>query len=215
MIELKYKNWEEISLGKFNEIESVVKSDLSDIDRVSYLLTVLTETDLQTIEGLTMVEYGRLANEMSFIYDMPKVEIKEEYIINGKEYYLSTDFRNFTAGQYIDFQTLYKDLENNKHKLLAVFLIPKGHKYCDDYNVDNVAEEIEQHLSIVDATACMLFFSLLYKGLTIATLTYSIKMMKKEMRKEKNNELKMKMKKAIQKTEESLHLLKSTVGSLW
>lgn len=214
-MELKYKCWEDISLGKFTEIESIAKSDLSDIDRVSYFLTILTDSDLKTIENLPMTEYGRLATEMSFIYDMPKVEIKDKYVINGKKYDLCTNFKNFTAAQYIDFQTLYKDVENNKSQLLALFLIPEECKYSDGYDVDDVAQDIEEHLSIVDATACMLFFSLLYKGLTIATLTYSLKQMKKEMKREKNEIIKEKMRIAIEKTKENLHLLKNMDGMLW
>lgn len=214
-MELKYKCWSDISLGKFSEIESIVKSDMSEIDKHTYILTILTESNLKEIEELPIAEYSRLIREMDFINYVPKVEIRDEYVINGKEYVLCTNTQKLTAAQFIDFQELYKDLDNNKHKILALLLVPKGKKYGEGYDVDKVADEIDQHFSIVDANACMLFFSLLYKALTIATLTYSIKQMKKTMRREKNRELKTKMKIAIEKTTESLHLLKNTDGMLW
>ena len=214
-MELKYKSWSDISLGKFSEIESIVKSDMSEVDKHSYILTILTESNLKEIEGLPIADYSRLIREMDFINHIPKVEIKDEYVINGKEYVLCTNTQKLTASQFIDFQNLYKDLDNNKHKILALLLVPKGMKYGEGYDVDKVADEIDQHFSIIDANACMLFFSLLYKALTIATLTYSIKQMKREMRREKNKILKGKMKLAIANATESLHLLKNTVGMLW
>lgn len=214
-MELKYKCWSDISLGKFSEIESIVKSDMSEIDKHTYILTILTESNLKEIEELPIAEYSRLIREMDFINHIPKVEIRDEYVINGKEYVLCTNIQKLTAAQFIDFQELYKDLENNKHKILALLLVPKGKKYEEGYDVDKVADEIDQHFSIVDANACMLFFSLLYKALTIATLTYSIKQMKKRMRREKNRELKGKMKLAIANAVETLHLLKNTDGMLW
>lgn len=213
-MELKYKSWSDISLGKFSEIESIVKSDMSEVDKHSYILTILTESNLKEIEGLPIADYSRLIREMDFINHIPKVEIKDEYVINGKEYVLCTNTQKLTASQFIDFQNLYKDLDNNKHKILALLLVPKGMKYGEGYDVDKVADEIDQHFSIIDANACMLFFSLLYKALTIATLTYSIKQMKREMRREKNKILKGKMKLAIANATESLHLLKNTDGML-
>lgn len=211
MLELKYKNWNEINLGLFSEIEGIAKSDMNDVDKTTYFLALLTETDVKTIEGLEITEYGKLVDEINFINSMPKVEIKSEYVINGKEYELCCNMQNITVAQYIDFQNLYKDIENNKSALMAVFLIPKGKKY-GEYDINEVKREIENHMSICDVSACMLFFSLLYRGLTIATLQYSLRMMKKEMRREKNREIKAKMKMAIAEVEKTIHLMKNMVG---
>lgn len=211
MLELKYKNWNEINLGLFSEIESITNSDMNDVDKTTYFLALLTETDVKTIEGLEITEYGKLVNEINFINSMPKVEIKSEYVINGKEYELCCNMQNLTVAQYIDFQNLYKDIDNNKSALMAVFLIPKGKKY-GEYDINEVKRDIENHMSICDVSACMLFFSLLYRGLTIATLQYSLRMMKKEMRREKNKEIKEKMKIAIAEVEMTIHLMKNMVG---
>lgn len=211
MLELKYKNWNEINLGLFSEIESIANSDMNDVDKTTYFLALLTETDVKTIEGLEITEYGKLVNEINFINSMPKVEIKNEYVINGKEYELCCNMQNLTVAQYIDFQNLYKDIDNNKSALMAVFLIPKGKKY-GEYDINEVKRDIENHMSICDVSACMLFFSLLYRGLTIATLQYSLRMMKKEMRREKNKEIKEKMKIAIAEVEMTIHLMKNMVG---
>lgn len=211
MLELKYKNWNEINLGLFSEIEGIAKSDMNDVDKTTYFLALLTETDVKTIEGLEIAEYGKLVDEINFINSMPKVEIKSEYVINGKEYELCCNMQNITVAQYIDFQNLYKDIENNKSALMAVFLVPKGKKY-GEYDINEVKREIENHMSICDVSACMLFFSLLYRGLTIATLQYSLRMMKKEMRREKNKEIKEKMKMAIAEVEKTIHLMKNMVG---
>lgn len=215
MLELKYKNWNEITLKKFNELEKVLLDDeMSDIDKNTELIAILCDCSSSEIEELPYEDYVRLNGECGYIKNVPTIDVRESYIINGVKYNLCTDFRKYTTAQYIDFQTLMKENNiNNKHNVVAIFLIPEGYtEYAKGYDIGKVADDILNHMSILDVDACMLFFSIIYNALTIATLQYSKRKMKKILRKTKEKKKREMIEKGIKQTEQVIHLLKNGIG---
>ena len=203
-MELKYKNWKEISINTFKKLQEVISDvpvtddeTLNTINNNIAMLSVLCDVDEDAIASLTTTEYIRLVDESVFLSEMPKVKVTDKYIINGNEYEVFLSLKNMSVAQYIDFQTFYKEQDKYYRELLACFLIPKGMKYGEGYDMDKVVADIGEHLSIVDANSIMFFFVLLYRSLTKVTINCSIKDMKKMMRKEKNKEQRMKIQQAI------------------
>lgn len=211
MIELKYKSWKEISINTFNNLKEIrinSNDSIELLDSNITLLSILCDVDEDTIADLTTSEFSTLLSQTTFLKDMPKVKIQEYYKINGKEYQVFLSMKNMTVSQYIDFQTFYKEQDKYFKELLACFIIPKGKKYGEDYDVQEVIDDIGNHLSIVDANSILFFFVLLYQSLTKAMLTYSIQQMKKAKRK-MNKEEKEKIDLAI----EEVKRVKNLVGN--
>lgn len=200
-MELKYKKWDDISVELFDKIKEVLnKKGIEDIDKNISIVSILSEKDEDEISNLPITEFSKLVEQTAFLNEMPKVKIKDNYIINGKKYNVFMNLKKMTTAQYIDFQTLQKNYYKNLKYLLAVFLIPDGKEY-GDYDIDEVADELYRHLSISDAESIMFFFVMSYRALMQGMLTYSISQMKKEMRKTKNKILKIKIGRTI------LHLI--------
>lgn len=196
-MELKYKKWDDISVELFDKIKEVLnKKGVEDIDKNISIVSILSEKDEDEISNLPITEFSKLVEQTAFLNEMPKVEIRDKYIINGKKYNVFMNLKKMTTAQYIDFQTLQKNYNKNLKYLLAVFLIPDGKEY-GDYDIDEVADELYRHLSIADAESIMFFFVMSYRALMQGMLTYSISQMKKEMRKTKNKILKFKIGRAI------------------
>lgn len=203
-MELKYKNWKEISINTFKKLQDVISdvpvtddATLNNLNSNIAMLSVLCDVDEDTIASLSTSEFVRLVNDSNFLSDMPKVKITDTYVINGKVYKVFLSLKNMSVAQYIDFQTFYKDYDKYTRELLACFLIPEGKRYGEDYDIAEVITDIGEHLSIVDANSILFFFVILYQSLTKVILNCSIKDMKKMMRKEKNKEQRMKMEQAI------------------
>lgn len=216
MVELKYKNWNEITVDVFDKLkalhpntgEDVIINQLNDnID----ILSVLCECDVDDIADLSASKFNELVRQITFLDDMPKVKIQEVYIINGHKYRVFLEIKDMTMSQYIDFQTLMKDQEKNFKKLLACFLLPEGKKYCEGYDITEVINDIGK-MSIVDANSVMFFFALLYRSLTKVMLNCSIKDLKKIMKKEKNKVEKIKIGRAIVKMKEAMTLVENGDG---
>lgn len=211
-MELKYKKWDDISVELFDKIKEVLnKKGIDEIDKNIGIVSILCDTDEDEISSLPITEFSKLVEQTAFLNKMPRVEIRDKYVINGKKYNVFTNLKKMTTAQYIDFQTLQKNYNKNLKYLLAVFLIPENKEY-GDYDIDEVADDLYRHLSIADAESIMFFFAMSYRALTQGILTYSISQMKKEMRKEKNKILKFKIGRAIIQMIQTKNLLKNGDG---
>ena len=221
-MELKYKSWKEISINTYNKLLEAIKEapvtddvTLNNLNTEIAILSVLCDVDEDEVASLTQGQFIELVKQTEFLKDMPKIDIKDKYTLNGKKYELFLSLKEMSMAQYIDFQTLYKDQEKYFKELLACFIIPKGCKYGEGYNIDDVINDIGNYLSIVEANSIMFFFALLYRSLTQAMLNYSIRQMKKAMRKEKDKDRKIKIQQAIEETKRAVDLAKNGDGSIW
>lgn len=220
-MELKYKNWKEISVNTFKKLQANINNAeedgdnmLNNLNKEIAMLAVLCDVDEDAIANLTQNEFSKLLTQTNFLADMPKVKVTDKYRINGADYQVFLSLKQMTVSQYIDFQTFYADTEKYFCELLACFLIPKGKKYGEGYDIDVVVKDIGEHLSIVDANSILFFFALLYRSLTKAMLSYSVRQMKKLMRKTKDKAEKTKLQTAIAEMEKAMSLLTNGDGSI-
>lgn len=215
MIELKYKNWNDITIEVYNKIKELktdenIEDNLLEIN--IKLLSILCDVDEDTIGDLPLSEFSALVAQTEFLKQMPKYTVESEYKIGDKVFDVQTNLRALTTAQFIDFQTLAKDQDNNTANILACFMLPKGKKYGEDYDVLEVAEYLNKNMSIATARSVMFFFILEYQALQKVMLDYSIKELKKTLKREKNEEAKMKLKESIQQMMQLRDLIKSGTG---
>lgn len=217
-MELKYKEWKDINVNTFMELKAVDYNTTDDIDALNTdieILSILCDCDEEEISNLTATEFKSLLRQTEFLKTMPKVKVQDRYMINGKPYDVFLSLKSMSVSQYIDFQTYYKNQDKYFKELLSVFLIPKGKKYGDGYSVDNVINEIGEHLSIVDAYSILFFFIVLFRSLTKVTLDCSIKDMRKMKKKLTDKEEIRKMEQAIKEMEKARALAKNGLGYIW
>lgn len=193
-MKLKYNNWSDISIKKFDEIKKALKTNFNkELEANLAMLSILCDVDVEEIENLPLVEFSKLVSQTEFLKEMPQVDIKEKYMINGHKYVLCANVAKMTTAQYIDYQTLVKNADKNVKELLAVFLIPEGKKY-GDYDLEEVIDEIYNYLPIAAARAICFFFTLVLQSLTKATLISLERKTKKELKKAKTKEEREKIK---------------------
>lgn len=197
MIKLKYNDWNYISIKKFDEISDILShiNNVNDEEALEIninLLSILCDVSVEEIEDLPLTEFSKLVKQTEFLKEMPKVDIKDSYVINGKKYVLCANVSKMTTAQYIDYQTLIKNADKNVKELLSVFLIPKGKKY-GEYDLEEVMYDIYNYFPIADARAVSFFFTLVLQSLTKATLISLERRTKKELKKAKTKEEKEKI----------------------
>ena len=197
MIKLKYNKWEDISIKKFDEISDILSSmnNFNDEEALEIninLLSILCDVSVEEIEDLPLTEFSKLVKQTEFLKEMPKVDIKDSYVINGKKYVLCANVSKMTTAQYIDYQTLIKNADKNVKELLSVFLIPKGKKY-GEYDLEEVMSDIYNYFIIFDSRSLSFFFTLVLQSLTKATLISLERRTKKELKKAKTKEEKEKI----------------------
>ena len=218
MIELKYGSWKDITIEIYDKIRNLdvdIKSEEEALDVNVKLLSILCDVDEETIINLPLTEFTILVGKTEFLKEMPKYTVEQYYEIGkGRVFEVQMNLREMTTAQFIDFQTLIKEQEKNTANILACFMLPKGKKYSEDYDVVEVAEYLYKNMNIATARSVMFFFILQYQALQKVMLNYSIKELKKSLKREKNEEMKMKLEEALHQLMQVKHLIKDGVGGI-
>ena len=193
-------DWTELSLKKYNEIKDLyLDPDLSDEDRLILQIRILFDVDPLKLKTSELHKY---INEMKFLGSkIPKMKIKKEYQLGNNTYTLKKDLRDVTVAQWIDWQNFLKDGSDtdNYANLLSIFFFPKGEtEYGDGYDIEQVRQDINNHLSIAEAMSISSFFLTYRKALSIRFLLYTRKQtLKAPLTKEQKKKVKKEMRKLI------------------
>lgn len=197
-------NWTKVTVGKYQEIKSIINSGAEPEVVNTELISCLTDLDVEEVLDMPLMRFNNFLQCTGFLYeDMPKRIVATKYVLGGSHFNVMLNIEEMTAAQFIDYQNYIKDIDKNIVQLLSIFLIPKGHKYNDGYDMVEVQKTIRDNLCIIDASAMAAFFLEWYNGLLTATVRSLTKRMKKMMKKETNQETIEKMKETITLLEKS------------
>ena len=193
-------NWTELSLKKYNEIKDLyLDTDLSDEDRLILQINILFGVDALKLKTSELHKY---VNDMKFLGSkIPKMKLKKEYQLGNNTYTLKKDLRDLRVAQWIDFQNFLKDGSDtdNYANLLSVFFFPKDvNEYGENYDIEQVRQDINNHLSIAEAMSISSFFLLYRKMSLLLFLLYTRReTLKAPLTKEEKKKMKKEFKKLI------------------
>lgn len=192
-------NYNDLTVGKYQEIRVLLNGEIVDEYSTNIqLVSILSDMTEDEVLSLELTQYKALNQKLSFLLQEPqKRMIANVYKIGGYELETMLAIDKMSVAQYVDYQTFVKDMDKFLVEMLSIFLIPKGHKYNEGYDIIEVQKAIRDNLSIVDAMSLSAFFLLWYQSLTKATLTSLIKKVKKMKKKMKNPMEIQKMEEAI------------------
>lgn len=173
-IELLVDSWETMPLGIFQEINKIGANENIDEDtKALMVVALLSNKTLDDIEKLSLSEATKLVAQTSFLYTpIPKIKTRKNLNLNGKKYRIMGKKEEMTAAQFINFQAIYKDINNMLPEFMSIFIIPEGYNYGDDYDMDEVIDDIRNHLSVVEALSLADFFIAVYRRLWNRTLLF-------------------------------------------
>ena len=168
-------NWTDISIKQYNEIKDLyLDVDLSDEDRLILQINILFGVDALKLKTSELHKY---INDMKFLGEkVPKMKIKNEYKLGDNVYTLKKELKDVTVAQWIDFQNFLKDGSDtdNYANLLSIFFFPKGEtEYGENYDIEQVRQDINNHLSIAEAMSIASFFLLWRKTSLLLFLLYT------------------------------------------
>lgn len=208
-IKLKKKSWKEISLKDYKKIVEISERELdSDLEKDIAVLAVLCDVEENEIYNLNIKDLKALMSQMEWIkkpFEFNRKWNVNKMIIDDKEYIVNPDIDKFTVSQYLDFSNFWDKRNERMGNLLAVFIIPKGKKYNDGYDVLELADRLEEVISIDDWNAICFFFMKNWKNSIRASLLSSAWQMTKMTIKEKN---KQKRKELAEQTEQILNQIR-------
>lgn len=205
-------NYADLPVGKYLDILAANAGDAEDIDKQVATIAILTDKTEDEILALPVPDYTVLARAADFLRHEDKGEhrLAKRYTLGGLALVPCTDARKMTTAQYIDFQTLTKDGDYDRHlaEILSCFLVPEGKAYGTGYDFAEVQDAIRRHLSVTDALSLLAFFFASWQRLTDASLTLSAR----ATRAVKDKTLRREIRQKIRETRKSLRTPSPSAG---
>lgn len=213
---MKYKplanSYDELSVELWQEVQEILKDKETDaIDKNVQLVGLLYDIPDEAAYELPLDQFSDMLDGIGWLTKDPVVpHAAPGYEINGNKYIVNLNPSKITTAQYIDFRSVNTDVPKNLHLILACIMVPYGHEYNDGYDMEQVQKDIRTGMRMTHALALVRFFFQQYIRLTTNSLSSLKRILRKEMKKEKDQEKKSKIEQQIKKTEE----LELMIGSL-
>ena len=162
-----------ITIEKHKQIQRLltdgnIEVKMEDMQAVqAELLAIYADTDTDVIMSYPLTKYHKLLEKFyaDYFTDFSKAEpkIKDKYTAGDMVLVPMLDFTQITVAQMMDFSVLSTDPVENIEKLLAIFLIPKGKKYNDGYDLLEVQKAILK-MSFNELSPLLAFFLRWFQG---------------------------------------------------
>lgn len=199
-------DWKDISINRHAQI--VKAYDVEEENRVYALIGACYGMTLEQVLDSDWRKVEEMAKSITFLNKKPKVRMaRRHYTINGHRYDVQTNMKEITTAQYIDFQMLAPNCEQNMAQFLSVLLVPEGKKYNQGYDVDLVQKEIGDYFNVEDALALSAFF---FKLLQILLRRTTRRFLREKKKAEKEGLMTKEQREAMDKLETTLRNLQSS-----
>lgn len=158
-----------ITIEKHKQIQKLLKdNNVEDMQAVqAELLAIYADTDVDSVMSYPLTKYHKLVEKFynDYFTDFSHAEpaIKDKYTAGDMVLIPMLDFTQITVAQMMDFSVLSVDPIENIEKLLAIFLIPKGKKYNDGYDLLEVQKAILK-MDFNEVSPLLAFFLRWFQG---------------------------------------------------
>lgn len=212
-MQVKYNSWDQVPIKVYKEIQAVMEDDgLQGMDKDVAIIAILCDVPEEEIWNLPIGEIGVLSRSLGWVNDFSfDQEVKFRKIKIGKfQCKVIDNMTEFSVGQYVDFNNLWRAEKKDISALLTTFLIPVGKdiSYNKGYSVQELYEAIDSNVPITTANSLCFFFLKSLAILTQDMLTYLDYVLQREARKKKTDPA------VKEKLMEAIQTLRS-FGSVW
>lgn len=183
-MKLKYNSPGDLPLAKYlKTLEIFNDASLSDLDKNIEILAIYADTTVDSILKLRpdVVEeyFVDMSNSISS-YKASNSKRPKKIKINDQVYTINYNIGKLNMAQYIDFQQIIvkKNYLENLPALLSIFIIPKGHKYNDDYDIIELRSILENNITLDEALSIIFFSKMKSISLIKLKLLYYRSMLK-------------------------------------
>ena len=123
-------SWSEVTVGQAADIQNISVENLTIIEKIVKILTILTpgisEDDIML---MSPEQFNQISEQLTFISNEIQGEPVNFLTIGGEEYFVKKDFTKLTMGEIISVDTIMKQTDNDitraLPKMLCIFLRKK------------------------------------------------------------------------------------------
>lgn len=153
-------NWNDITINEYNAIVKIIDDKaLDEIEKQIKILSIITEKVEEEFWNMNVGQLADYTNKLSFLnsFDFDKTVKVKTIKIGEYELQLDHKMHKFTVAQYVDFQNYWSQKNKDMSKVLSCFLIPRGKKYNEGYDIEDLINTIGNNISITMANSIGFF----------------------------------------------------------
>lgn len=171
------ESWKDLPIGVYKKI---IALDPEDSEGNLKVVALLEGVDYNEILNAPLAEVKEKVQKLDFLTKKPKKHlVKLKYKLGNKVYKFDCSAKSITTAQFIDFSNTKKE---DMTGALAIFLIPEGHRYNEDYDLEDAMLDIDKYLSVEEALSICDFFTTLSELYVRRTLRKARKALKQAKR---------------------------------
>ena len=205
---LKYKKLTDLPINKWKELQEILTDESTDeITKNVQLTALFFDITEDEVWGWHVFDQSLALGDIITVLEhndyQPQGKLPKTIKIADNVYSVVDDVSKFTVAQYVDFQHFIKSGDEAIAELLSTFIIPKGKKYNEDYEIDEVIKTFNERLPIGTAFSLRFFF---VKKLIDSINSTVQSLVKKMMRRAMWKAMKEQRKEAIQELKTMMHI---------
>jgi hypothetical protein len=153
-------SYNSLTVGKYEALLRARADHEGDTNELNlHVLSILSDMTVDQLLDLKVPEFRAMMDRAGFLCTAPRPsEVAKQYRFGDLVLVPVTDVRKMTAAQYIDFQNFSNAGEGRQAELLSCFLVPKGMKYNDGYDILEVQQAIRDFMPVTAALGLLAFF---------------------------------------------------------
>ena len=186
-------DWNGVKVKHLIEINRIKDLDATEDEKNLMVAGLLSDIPYEKLLAMPLDKVQVLTDGIEFMRKpIPTSRARNHYEINGHRYWLLKNPNEMTVSQYIDYKNVSAlGFETHIPEMLAIMLIPEGKNYNDNYDTDQVRDDILE-MGVVEALGVAGFFIKRFQRSILRSQTYlqaSLLMAKWKLRRVKDKEL--------------------------
>lgn len=164
--------WSDVTIAEYERIVDIINRTDDEIERLTGVISVLSGVDENEIADMPIADIARIGQKLDFLnsFDFNKNATYKSLVIDGETLVLST--KNMTVAQYVDFQATWSAETKDLARIISICYVPKGKKYNQDYDIEELIEKIRNNVSIDKANSIGFFLLKRFGKLTNFTVRF-------------------------------------------
>lgn len=167
-------SWRDVTINEYFDFRDKLESASSEYEQEIIKIAFVNGFNEDDVWNMTIADVKRYQQNTLWLNDFEiSKDVKFKNIkIEDEVYKINPDMQSFSVAQYIDFQNFFpKRTQKTNYigNILACFIVPKGKKYGEGYDVAQLVNKINDNVDILTSNEIIFFFLKRY--------LYSIKVM--------------------------------------
>ena len=166
--------WSDITIAEYERIVYIINCTDDEIERLTGVISVLSGVDEDEIADMPIAEIARIGQKLDFLnsFDFNKNATYKSLVIDGETLVLAV--KDMSVAQYVDFQATWSAESKDLARIISICYVPKGKKYNQDYDIEELIKKIRNNVSIDKANSIGFFLLKKLNGLTNFTVRFLV-----------------------------------------